>query len=112
MNITNVRINPTTKESKIKAMASITFDDCFVVGGIKIIESDKGLFVSMPSNKITKDGKDEYKDICFPINKETREYISNTILENYQSIPTETEEEEEEDSFIPDDDRTSVLKKS
>ena len=87
MQITNVRLNKTlNSESKMKAVASVTFDNEFVVHGIKIIDSPKGLFIAMPSKK-TPTG--EFKDIAHPINPETREKIQNAILEAYNAPETE-----------------------
>lgn len=82
--ITDVRVkkydNP---ENKIKAVASITIDDTFVVHDIKIIDSEKGLFVAMPS-KPSKNGTDgKFKDIAHPINTETRKMIQKIVLDKY-----------------------------
>ena len=63
MQITDIRIRKMEKESKMKAVVSVTFDDEFVVHDIKIIDGDKGLFIAMPSRKGT-DG--DYKDILIP----------------------------------------------
>jgi len=53
MEITEVRIfNRESDDKKLKAFATITFDNCFVVRNIKIIEGTKGLFVAMPSRKV------------------------------------------------------------
>ena len=69
MKITDVRVRLVTKdEGKLKAVASITIDDCFVVHDIKIISGKEGLFISMPNRK-TPEG--EYKDIVHPINTDT-----------------------------------------
>ena len=65
---------------KTKAMVSITFDDCFVVSGLKVVEGEKGAFVSMPNRK-TANG--EYKDTSFPITKEFREELIQEILKEY-----------------------------
>ncbi len=80
MNITDVRIRKINKESKMKAIASITFDDAFVVHDIKIIEGDRGLFIAMPSRK-TLDG--DYRDVAHPINTDSREKLQEIILEAY-----------------------------
>ena len=80
MNITDIRIRKITKEGRMKAVVSITLDDEFVVHDIKVIESDNGLFVAMPSRQ-TPDG--EYRDIAHPINSETRHMIQTTILDAY-----------------------------
>ena len=65
MNITDVRLRKVGEEGKLKAIASVTFDDEFVVHDIKVIEGEKGLFIAMPSKKAM-DG--EYRDIAHPIN--------------------------------------------
>jgi stage V sporulation protein G len=69
----------------MKAIASITIDDCFVVHDIKIIQGGKpdevGYFIAMPSKK-TPDG--EFKDIVHPLNTETRETLSKMILAEFE----------------------------
>ena len=78
MKITDVRVRIVKKDdSKLKGVASVTFDDCFVVHDIKIIEGSEGYFIAMPSRK-TADG--EYKDIAHPINSNTREELIKIIL--------------------------------
>ena len=70
------------KEGKMKAVASITIDNEFVVHDIKIIDGDKGLFIAMPSKK-TLDG--EYRDIAHPINSETRDRIQRSVIRAYEA---------------------------
>jgi len=82
MEITDIRIRKIDSEGKMKAVVSVTFDNEFVVHDIKVIESQKGLFIAMPSRK-TPDG--EFRDIAHPINAETREKIQSIILERYES---------------------------
>ena len=82
MNITDVRVRIVKKDdSKLKAVASVTFDECFVVHDIKVIEGNEGYFIAMPSRKAS-DG--EYKDIVHPINTETREQIIGVILDAFK----------------------------
>jgi stage V sporulation protein G len=81
MEITNVRVRKIAKEGKMKAVASVTLDDEFVVHDIKVIEGDKGLFIAMPSKKAT-DG--EYRDIAHPINSSVRERWQREILKAYE----------------------------
>ena len=88
MNITDVRVRKVAKEGKMKAVASITIDEEFVVHDIKVIEGEKGLFIAMPSRKAT-DG--EYRDIAHPINSSTRDKIQTIILEKYQEAAAEEE---------------------
>ncbi len=82
MEITDVRLRKVNSENRMKAVASVTFDNEFVIHDIKVIESQNGLFMAMPSKK-TPNG--EFKDIAHPINKETREKIQNAILEAYEN---------------------------
>lgn len=87
MNITDVRIRLVSKaDSKLKAVASFTIDDAFVVHDIKIIEGSNGNFIAMPSRQ-TPDGS--YKDIVHPLNTETREQISSVILAEYEKAKQE-----------------------
>jgi len=86
MEITDVRVRKIDTEGKMKAVVSITFDNEFVVHDIKIIESQNGLFIAMPSRK-TPDG--EFKDIAHPINAVTREKIQKVILNKYESTAVE-----------------------
>ncbi|MBQ7351556.1 MAG: septation regulator SpoVG [Clostridia bacterium] len=82
MKITDIRIRIVpNEESKLKAVASITIDDCFVVHDIKVLEGNQGYFVSMPSRK-TPEG--EYKDVAHPINTPTREEINKLVLAKYE----------------------------
>lgn len=92
MQITDIRIRKISKDKKMKAIVSITFDEAFVVHDIKVIEGEKGLFIAMPSRKAS-DG--EYRDIAHPINSETRENLQNIILREYEKVLLEMDEETE-----------------
>jgi len=80
MKITDVRVRKVTKQGKMRAVVSVTFDNEFVVHDIKVIEGERGLFIAMPSKKST-DG--EYRDIAHPINSDTRKILQDTILDAY-----------------------------
>ncbi len=87
MKISDVRVRVVKKDdSKLKAVASITIDECFVVHDIKVIEGSQGFFIAMPSRK-TPDG--EYKDIVHPLDTETRERIRAAILEEFDKVSKE-----------------------
>ena len=84
LKISDVRIRFVKKEdSKLKAVASITIDDCFVVHDVKILEGADDFFIAMPSKK-TPDG--EYKDIVHPLNTETREMLKKTVLDEFEKV--------------------------
>lgn len=82
MQITDVRIRKVEAEGKLKAYVTITFDDCFVVHNVKIIEGTSGLFIAMPSRK-TANG--EYKDVAHPISPDFRTAIQTRILDEYNA---------------------------
>ncbi len=82
MEITGVRVFPIDEE-KLRAYVTITFDHCFVIRDLKIIQGSTGLFVSMPSKR-RKDGT--YKDIAHPINNETRRMIEEKIIAEYRKV--------------------------
>lgn len=84
MKISDVRIRKVLKEDgRLKAVASIIIDDVFVVHDIKILDGADGCFIAMPSRK-TPDG--EYKDIAHPLNSETRNQISQAVLNAYNEM--------------------------
>ncbi len=92
MKISDIRIRLVKKDdSKLKAVASMTIDECFVVHDIKVIQGTENVFISMPSRK-TPDG--EYKDIVHPINTPTREMIRDAILAEYEKALTEDQNQE------------------
>ena len=121
MNITEVKIyKKENKDKKLKAFATITFDNCFVVRDLKIIEGNKGLFVAMPSRrvkescpicghrnvirskycnncgktlemKVTVTRENEHKDIAHPITLECREVIQKAVLSAFEHSSDATE---------------------
>lgn len=83
MNITDVRIRLVAKDdSKLRAVASVTIDECIAIHDIKIIDGNDGYFVSMPARK---NSKGEYKDIVHPINNEARAEMIDAIMEAYKT---------------------------
>lgn len=81
MEITEVRVFP-INENRLKAFATITFDNAFIIRDLKIINGNNGLFVAMPSKK-RKDGS--YKDIAHPLNNDTRRLIETAVLDQYKN---------------------------
>lgn len=93
MNITDVRVRRIATGGNMKAIASVTFDEEFVVHNIKIIQGDDALFIAMPSRKTS---KGEFKDIAHPINSDTRNRLQESILKAYEEMPEEEEVATEE----------------
>ncbi len=90
MEITDVRVKKFNGENRLKAIAAITIDDCFVVHELRVIDGKEGLFVAMPSRKMP---NGEFKDVAHPINQETRNKIETIVIEAYESIEDEIIEE-------------------
>jgi stage V sporulation protein G len=87
MQITDVRLRRVTSEGRMKAIASITIDNEFVVHDIRVIEGNNGLFVAMPSKR-TPDG--EFRDIAHPISVSTREKVQLAVLAAYEQSADES----------------------
>ncbi|MBN6205616.1 septation regulator SpoVG [Oceanobacillus sp. FSL H7-0719] len=92
MEVTDVRLRRVNTEGRMRAIASITLDEEFVVHDIRVIDGNNGLFVAMPSKR-TPDG--EFRDIAHPINSGTRNKIQDAVLEAYR-LSGESEVEFEE----------------
>lgn len=92
MQITDVRLRRVNSEGRMKAIASITIDNEFVVHDIRVIDGNNGMFVAMPSKR-TPDG--EFRDIAHPISSSTREKIQNAVLIEYERAVLEEEVVEE-----------------
>ena len=86
MEITDIRIKKVASEGKMKAVASVTFDNAFAVHDVKVIEGTEKLFVAMPSRR-TPDG--EYRDIAHPINSDMRNMLESKVLAAYDAIEDE-----------------------
>lgn len=85
----DVRIHSLRLDGNCRAHASVNINGCFVIRGVKVMESSKGLFVSMPSYRA---GNGEYKDICFPVTKEARQEFDNAVLDAYQQALTQSQQ--------------------
>jgi stage V sporulation protein G len=79
MEVTEVRVFR-VQEERLEAYVAITFDHCFVVRDLKVIDGNNGLFVAMPSKK-RKDGT--YRDTAHPLNSQTRQMIESIVLAEY-----------------------------
>lgn len=80
MTITEIRVH-LRSEDKLKAFATVTFDNCFVVRNMKIVAGARSLILCMPSRKLP-DGT--YKDIAHPINAEFRKVLEDKVLACYE----------------------------
>ena len=87
MEITRVRIGLCNCDARVKAYASITLDDCFIIHGLRLTHSKKGYFLFMPGRKRA-DGS--YADIVLPLNNETRQMIQERVVAEYEKIAGES----------------------
>jgi len=87
MTITDVQIF-IVNEDKLKAYASITLDDCFVIRDLKIIQGLSGTFVAMPAKK-RKDGT--FRDIAHPLNQEMRKELESKVIDAYEAATKSTD---------------------
>ena len=80
MEITEIRVT-LRDEEKLRGFANVTFDNAFVIRGMKIIKGTNGYFISMPSRK-RPDGT--HQDIAHPVNKDMRDLLEKRVLEAYE----------------------------
>lgn len=80
MEITEVRIT-LRDEERLKGFANVTFDNAFVIRGMKIIQGNKGFFVAMPSRRRS---NGSYQDVAHPVNKSMRQLVEEKVLEAYE----------------------------
>lgn len=91
LEVTEVQVFPFKVQSlgSIKALASITIENQFVVRGLRVVNGCNGLFVGYPNDPFYKheEGSEpEYRSLCFPLTRELREHIENKVLTKYQAI--------------------------
>ena len=79
----SVKITPSKDDGNLLAFANVTLGGCFAVRGIRVMDSEKGVFVAMPDKK---NAKGEYHDICFPTTAEMRKVLHTAILTEYQKV--------------------------
>lgn len=71
-----------TGPDKLRAVCTVILDDCFLVKNVRVVEGEKGLFMSLPSRRTV---KGEWMEICFPMTKELRAELTATVLEAYEA---------------------------
>ncbi len=86
LSLTEVQIWPVRNPegSRIKAMATITFNGALRVSGCRIVEGSKGLFLSYPSEK--KPGSDQYFPLFHPVDRTLNDRIQNEVLVRFQTL--------------------------
>lgn len=96
MKVTKIVVAPVHNSSRVKATATIVFDDVFKIRGIKIMPRtrNKGLFVAFPE---TRNNRGDYFALAFPVTKEFRQELEDQILYEYdQALEREKKEKSPE----------------
>ena len=82
MKITDIKIRIAKEDTKLKAFIDVTLDNLLIIHGIKLVKSDKGFIVCMPSIK----KEEKYLDIVHPANTDFRKYLTDEIVTKYQEL--------------------------
>ncbi len=99
MQITDIKIRKFFDEGPMKAVVSVTFNNCLAVHDVKVIYARDRYFIVMPSRK-NPDGT--YRDIVHPINSDFRGELERTVIDAYhaQYALRESEEFDEDGTLI------------
>ncbi len=99
MQVTDIKIRKFFDEGPMKAIVSVTFDDCLAVHDIKVIYARERYFIVMPSRK-NPDGS--YRDIVHPINAEFRANLEEAVIDAYhvQLVAAECDADADEDAVV------------
>ena len=99
MQITDIKVRKFFDEGPMKAIASVTFDDCLAVHDVKVIYARDRYFIVMPSRK-NPDGS--YRDIVHPINAAFRSQLEEAVIDAYhvQLVAAEHDDVESDDTVI------------
>ena len=77
------KVYPSKKEGNLLAFAKVTLGGCFAINNIRVMNSEKGMFLAMPDRQ---DAKGEYRDVCFPTTAEMRKTLDSAVLGEYQRV--------------------------
>ena len=99
MQITDIKIRKFFEDGPMKAIASVTFDNCLAVHDIKVIYARDRFFIVMPSRK-NPDGS--YRDIVHPINSDFRTQLEEAVIDAYhvQLVAAEHDTAEADNTYI------------
>lgn len=81
MNITNVKIRKTFEEGPLKAIVSVTFEDCLAVHDIKVVEAKSKTFIIMPSVKME---SGFFRDTVHPTTAAFRAQLEEAVFEELE----------------------------
>ena len=89
----SVRVDRLNDVGKIRAFVSANIGGAFAIHGIKVVDSDKGMFVAMPQSKFkTTDGETKYLDEFHPVTADARNKLNEAVLAAYEQAVQQTED--------------------
>lgn len=94
-----VRINKLfdDESSKLRALASANIGGGFAVHGIKVMDTDKGLFVAMPSRSYKgANGETKYEELFHPVTAEARNALYGAVTDAYNEAIEQAQNEEQD----------------
>ena len=94
-------------DSKVRAYASANIGRAFAIHGIRVVDSQKGLFVQMPQRSFQKDGTTKYEDVFHPITAEARTELNSAVLSAYK-----LEQDKAQDMAEPDEEEAPAFGQS
>lgn len=68
--------------NNVKALANVVINGEIAVNGVKVMQSEKGLFVAMPSKKVGS----EFMDVAHPITDKAYQQLSSAVLTDYRKL--------------------------
>ncbi len=96
--VTDVKIRKLDGTGNVLAFADITLYGKYVVRGFKVMTGENGPWVSMPSQR---DKGGNWRDSFFPLTKDCRARLTNSILEKYVSLAPPPADEVAGDEGMP-----------
>lgn len=102
----DVTARPIEPKGNLVGFASLRINDSFVIDDFKILQSEKGIFVGMPS-KPDKTSKTGYRDTARPITKEFRAELTEAVTAAYHA---EVEKIQARAAAIPAPEKQSIPK--
>lgn len=93
IDVTDVRVYPVESDSTLRANVSITINEVLVIW-CKLIEGNKGYFLSFPSHSYKSGKETKYKDDVFFLDGVIRDDVTNRVVEEYETTVDEEEKEE------------------
>lgn len=104
------KIDKMIENHSVKAFASITIGGAVAIHGIRVMDSEKGMFIAMPlSSYENKNGEKKYREVAHPITKEARDILDNVVMKAYEQTLEEQQAESEDETESEDESFTQSM---